>query len=417
MRRDQGFKQRVRSGIADLFLIWKEEVKLTFSDQGILIFFFVVPLFYPLLYAFIYDNEVAREVPAVVVDESHSALSREFARKMDATADVRVVAYAADLKEAQGLLKERKAYGIYVIPADFSKNVHRGEQTFVTLFADMGSLLHYKNLLITATNVSLEMNRAIKISLAQNTTEREEEIAATPIAYEEVTMFNTQNGFASFLLPGVLILIIQQTLLLGIGMSAGTTRERNLYHHLVPASMHYNGALRIVLGKALCYFMIYAVMSVYVTRLVPYFFDLPQLERPATLLLFLLPYLAACIFFAMTLSAVITNRENVMVVFVFTSVPLLFLSGISWPGSAIAPFWKCVSWLFPSTFGINGYVRIHTMGATLSDVRVEYGALWIQAGVYFIITCLIYRRQVLFCRKRRLDKYRKTMGRVSDDIR
>lgn len=43
-----------------------------------------------------------------------------------------------------------------------------------------------------------------------------------------------------------------------------------------------------------------------------------------------------------------------MLVFVFTSVILLFISGVSWPEAAIPPFWKVVGYLFPSTPGIKG---------------------------------------------------------------
>ena len=99
----------------------------------------------------------------------------------------------------------------------------------------------------------------------------------------------------------------------------------------------------------------------------------------------MLPYLLACIFMAMSVSTLVPNREAVMLMIVFTSVPLLFLSGISWPGSSVPTVWRVVSWLFPSTFGINGFVRINSLGASLSDVWVEYLALWILAIVYYLI--------------------------------
>ena len=133
--------------------------------------------------------------------------------------------------------------------------------------------------------------------------------------------------------------------------------------------------------------------------IVPKIFSLPQIGDLFTLLLFMLPYIFACIFFSMTMSAAIKNRETCMLIFVFTSVPLLFLSGISWPGSAIPPFWKAFSYIFPSTFGINGFVRINSMGAELHDVEWEYGALWIQCGIYFITTCIVYRWQIIRSRK------------------
>ena len=61
-----------------------------FKDEGVLIFFIIVPLIYPLLYSWIYNNETVHEVPVAVVDQSHTSLSRQFIRMCDASADVKV---------------------------------------------------------------------------------------------------------------------------------------------------------------------------------------------------------------------------------------------------------------------------------------------------------------------------------------
>ena len=394
------FKQKVVQGIHDLFYIWKQEFRTTFRDQGVLIFFVLVPLVYPLIYSFIYTNETIREVPTVVVDNSRSSLSREYLRKVDASPETSIVAHCADMEEAKLMLKDRKAYGIIYIPAHFSDDIARGKQTQVSIFCDMSGLLYYKALLTANTNVSLAMNADIKMKRAGNTTARQDEITAYPIEDEDVAIFNPTNGFAAFLIPAVLILIIQQTLLLGIGLSAGTAREQNRFKDLVPINRHYNGTLRIVMGKGLSYFMVYSLVAVYILCVVPRLFSLNQIAIPGVLTLFALPYLAACIFFAMTVSIAIRNRETCMLLFVFTSVPLLFLSGISWPGAAMPEFWRYFSYIFPSTFGINGYVRINSMGATLNEVSFEYQALWIQTGIYFLTTCLVYRWQIIQSRKK-----------------
>lgn len=399
------FKQKVVQGRYDLFYIWKQEFRTTFRDQGVLIFFVLVPLVYPLIYSFIYTNETIREVPTVVVDNSRSSLSREYLRKVDASPETSIVAYCADMEEAKLMLKDRKAYGIIYIPAHFSDDIVQGKQTQVSIFCDMSGLLYYKALLTANTNVSLAMNAAIKMERAGNTTARQDEITAYPIEYEDVAIFNPTNGFAAFLIPAVLILIIQQTLLLGIGLSAGTAREHNQFKDLVPINRHYNGTLRIVMGKGLSYFMVYSLVAVYILCVVPRLFSLNQIAIPGVLTLFTLPYLTACIFFAMTASIAIRNRETCMLLFVFTSVPLLFLSGISWPGSAMPSFWRYFSYLFPSTFGINGYVRINSMGATLNEVAFEYRALWMQTGIYFLTTCFVYRRQIIQSRKNHSSLY------------
>lgn len=400
------FKEKIKGGFLDMFYIWKQEFRTVFRDQGVLIFFILVPLAYPLLYAFIYTNEVVRDVPAVVVDNSRTPLSREYLRKVDATPDVKIIAYCADMEEAKLVMKEKDAYGLIYIPSDFSNNIVGGKQTQVSLYCDMSGLLYYKSLLMANTAVSLDMNQEIKMAVARNSTQREDEITAYPIKYEDVAMFNPTNGFAAFLIPAVLILIIQQTLLLGVGLSVGTAREKNKFKDLVPINRHYHGTLRIVLGKGLSYFMIYTVISVYMLCVVPNLFKLNQIGLPEDLILFILPYLIASIFFAMTVSIFIRNRETCMLIFVFTSLPLLFISGISWPSVAIPKLWEYFSYIFPSTFGINGFVRINNMGATLNEVSPEYKGLWIQAGIYFITTCLVYRRQILASRKHVIERHR-----------
>lgn len=371
-----------------------------------LIFFLLVPLAYPLVYAFIYTNEVVREVPVAVIDHSNTALSRAFIRSIDASADVHIQSHCADLEEGKTLLKETKVYGLVYIPESFSKDIASGKQTTVSVYCDMSGMLYYKALVLASTNASLTLNKQIQIKRLGNTTERQDEVSTAPIEYEDISLFNPQDGFASFLLPAVLMLIIQQTLLLGVGLSAGTARENNRFRDLVPISRQYQGTIRIVGGKALAYFLVYAIVTAYILCLVPKMFSLVQIAQPSTLLAFAVPYVLACIFFAMTCSIFIHHRESCMMIYVFTSVPLLFISGISWPGAAVPAFWKGFSYLFPSTFGINGFVRINNMGATLPEVLFEYKALWIQTLVYFFTTCLVYRRQIILSRQHALERLR-----------
>lgn len=391
----------------DWNVIFREELRNIFRDSGVLIFFILVPLAYPLLYSFIYTNEVVREVPVAVVDADRSATSRDYLRRTDATADIRIAAYCANMEEARELLKHREVYGIIYVPSDFTSRLSRGEQSYVSLFSDMSGMLYYKAVLTSNTNVSLDMNARIKVAQAGNTTQEQDKVTEHPIAYEEVSLYNPQNGFAAFLIPAVLMLILQQTLLLGVGISAGTAREHNAFRNLLPVSRHYTGLLRIVLGKSWAYLLVYIPISVYVLGVVPRLFRLNQIGAPQDIALFVLPYLLACIFFAMTVSVLVRHRETCIMLIVFSSVPLLFLSGVSWPGSALPAFWKGFSCFFPSTFGVNGFLKINNMGGGLTSVRTEWTVLWAQAVIYFLTTCLVYRNSIIASRRRFIARYRK----------
>lgn len=384
----------ISEAIKDMALIWANEMKMTVRDEGVLIFFILVPLLYPLLYSWIYNNEVVREVPVAVVDKSHSSESREFIRMCNSSPDVEVAYYCKNIDEARELIGLQKVHGILYFPSDFSHNINRGIQAHVSVYCDMSLMLNYKAIFMTAQSVSSKINSKIQIEQSQSFTERDEEITTKPLEFDEVQLFNPTGGYGNAIIPGVLILIIQQTLLLGIGLAAGTAREENKYGYLVPVSRHYNGIFRIVGGKSLCYFMIYAVISAYLVMIVPRIFGFTTLANAQSLIGLFVPYLLACIFFGMTLSCLIRYRENVMLIVVFTSIIFLFMTGISWPKHNIPAFWQGVSWLFPSTFGVRGFLVTNCMGGTLNDIRPEYEALWIQVLVYFLTTCAVYQVQI-----------------------
>lgn len=395
----QGILHTIADGVRDACHIWRDELRLVLKDEGVLIFFVIVPLIYPLLYSWIYNNETVREVPVVVVDDSHSAMSRQFIRMCDASPDVQIKYYASDIDEAQMLMGRQIVKAIYRIPADFESNLMRMQQSVVSVYCDMSLMLTYKAAYQTALAVSQTMNKEIQIQLAGRYTKREEQIQAAPLQCDDVALYNPGGGYGSAILPAVLMLILQQTLVLGIGMAAGTARETNRFSDLVPIQSHYHGTFRIVLGKAMVYFMIYAVMGTWLTVVVPRIFNFPHLAQWYNLLMLMLPYTLACIFFGITVSCLVRYRENVMLLVVFVSIPLLFLSGASWPQSAIPGFWQGISWLFPSTFGVRAYVRLNSMGGSIGDVLTEYQILWLHVLIYFVIACLVYRRQIqLACR-------------------
>ena len=395
MEKEKRITRIISEGVNDLFYVWKEEIKNVFKDSGVMIFFFLVPLAYPIIYSLIYNPEAVREVKVVAVDQCNSTYSREFIRRVNATPDVKIVKVCPSMSEAQIMLDRKEAFGIISLPSDFSKNLHSGKQATVSLFSDMSLLLYYKAILLSATEVSLNMGKEISARNHPQSTDKLNEIQINPIPYESITLFNPSNGFASFLIPAVLILIIQQTLMLGICMLGGTAREHNRFNHLIPKNRHFHGTLRVVLGKSLAYIVIYVIVCLWTLVVVPKIFSFPNIGEPGIILLFILPFLFACIFLSMTLSGFMRTREAPMMIFVFLSVILLFLSGISWPKEAFPTYWSVISDIFPSTPGIKGFVLIKSCGATLNEVAREYKLLWLQTGFYFITACLVYRRQII----------------------
>ena len=252
----------------------------------------------------------------------------------------------------------------------------------------MSYMLTYKAIFQTAQSVSSLMGAEIQVAASGVYTDREAQIASQPLDFEEVPIFNTTRGYGNFVLPGVLVLIIQQALLLSVGLLSGTQREKHfpMVKHVIDAYF----------GKGFAFLLIFSVMLAYCTLVVPRMFGFVMMVHFLDWLIFMAPYLVACIAFAVLGSEIIPFREAVMLTAVCTSVPFLFLSGISWPQSGIPSFWQSVANYLPSTFAIRGFIRMSSMGARIGDVLPEFRALSILAVLYSLAALgVMYRRYLI----------------------
>ena len=361
-------------------------LKRMFRDQALLTFAIIVPLLYPLIYSWIYTNEFVRDIPLAVVDMSHSQTSREFLRRLDATQEVKVAYNCDNMKEARELSGKQKTRGIIYIPADFDIKINRGEQAQVSVYCDMALMLTYKNILLASQSVALDMGKDMMIHSSGAMTAHDEEVTTTPVIIDEVQLFNPTGGYGNSLIPAVLIIIIQQTLLLGIGLTSGSDRDKQRLENIgIQDGRH--GFYRFI-GKAAAFIMLFLPLSMYICMAVPQFFSFTAIARHSDLMYLIFPYVMACTMFAMTISFFVSTRESVLLVVVFTSVPFLFLTGISWPESNIPAFWKGISYFIPSTFGVRAYLSLSSMGASTNEILPEIRILCIQALVYSITAFL-----------------------------
>ncbi|MBK9391408.1 MAG: ABC transporter permease [Bacteroidetes bacterium] len=165
--------------------------------------------------------------------------------------------------------------------------------------------------MITGTSfVAIETGSQIQINNLINSglTEYQAEITANPLKFVDNAMANQAGGFASYGLPAALILIIQQTLIIAIGILAGTAREHNYSGTLVPTDRKQLGTFRLVTGKAAAYFTIYALLSIYMLGMIPKWFGYGQSADFKELSALITPFILSSIFLGMTLSVIFKKR-------------------------------------------------------------------------------------------------------------
>lgn len=382
-------KGKIPSYPLQLYRVYVREFRIVFKDQGLVLFFLFLPLAYPIIYSLIYNPELVRNVELVVVDHDRTSLSREFVMKMDATPDVHVKGYAADLSEARHAMGSRECFAILEIPDGFQRKTGRMEQANVILYTDMTLMLRYKSFLMAATNVSQEMGAEIQ----KHALETELPVSVSigdPMPVKNISLGDITGGFDSFVMPGVIVLILHQCIILAIGMAGGAKREPR-YMIGYDSYNEEPSILCTMLGQMLCYLTIMVFPMIFLIHYVPMMFAFPMAGNTWEIFAFLLPMVIACICVGYCFQTIVLERESVFVLWVITSVIFLFLSGLTWPRFAMPEFWQLAGDLIPGTWGVEGFIRMNTNGATLGQVRGDYFALWICAGGYFILAYLMQR--------------------------
>lgn len=366
--------------------VFAQELKLIRTDMGALIFFVLLPLMYPVIYTLIYNTEVVRELPVAVVDSSRTPESRELVRTASASPTILIYDYCNDMAEAEALMAETKVFGVMHIPYDYASRIARGEQTNVEFYADMSLLLRYRALVAALSDIQIKICGDIaseKISGAG----LESLIGGSAMPIESKSNFlgDVEQGFASFVIPGIVVIILQQSMMLGIMLLGGTARERRRRNGGIdPEAVQGAGASATVWGRTLCYFVIYIAMTLYCLRIVPEMFNLPHYGSPVQYLVFIMPLLLASAFLGQTLIIFAKERESAFLILVSTSVIWLFLSGLTWPRYAMPRIWYWIGNLIPSTWGVEGFIRINSNSASIAENAHPYIMLWVLSAVYML---------------------------------
>ena len=382
------------------------ELLLVFRDEGVVIFFLVLNAVYPVFYALIYNPEVVRDEAVVVVDDNRTAMSRDLIRRMDATQEVAIMRYAANMQEAQEAMHSKACYGILYVPRDFSQSVTRGDQGHVSLYCDMSVMMRYKAMFTALTNVTQAMGNERLTAIVEPVLNT----SGSVIENHQVPVGNPAMGIASAVLLFILPLVLQQSMILGIAMLHGGSverRRRNGGHD--PMAIEASPGATII-GKMMCHQIVFVIPVIYVLHYVPLMFGFPQYGNFLHIICLAIPFVIAVSFMGQTLSAVVNERESVFLLFVFSSVIFVFLTGVSWPRYLMSRVWWLVGDCVPATWMSNGYVLMQSNGATLYQVQHQYWMLWLQLPVMFILAYVVER----FINRRR---YRSWIAASEDNPR
>lgn len=349
------------------------------ADSTALMLLIGSAILYSFLYPGAYAGEVPTRMPIAVVDMDHSGASRSLVDKLSALQQAELVARLASPDAALHWIENRQASAVVIVPEGFERHVLRGEQGVVALYGNGAYLLRSSTALAGIGAAMGALGREAAIDQARATGAP----APSPLTLIQRPLFNTREGYGSTVFPGVTFVIIHQTLLMGLALLAATMRERQGRLAFSPGGL---------LGIALAFFAIGCANTAYYVGFIFWFQDMPRAAGSiGGLAVAVLLFVGATVAAALAMASFFRTRERPIQLWIITSVPIYFLSGLSWPAEATPGWLTLLARLLPTTPAIHLMVGTNQMGASLADQRMEIANLAILILLYGTIAVIRYR--------------------------
>lgn len=370
-----------------LFELVKKELKAIFTNPVITLTIFAGVIFYSFLYPLPYASQTPREQPITVVNFDNSLLSRQLERMVDATPQIKIINRAHSIEEAKQQFLQGSVSGILVIPDHFYRDLLLGKSPILSYSGDASYFLVYGTIaeglvkaggtLAAKVKVTKLLMDGVPLVLA------EQQYAQVKLNMKAT--FNPTNGYVNYVVPAVFVLILQQTLIMGVGALGGTEKFVDGYWNKL-------SAFKILAIRSMIFVSIYYLLSLYYFGFCFDFYGISRLALPHHMLALLAPFLLASTFIGIFLGALLPRRELVTFTVLMSSMPLIFSAGFIWPLESVPRTMLWLSNLFPSTPAIQSFLAINQMGADFSQIISQWQLLWLQVLGWGILAYFAYKR-------------------------
>ena len=331
------------------------EWKLMYTDPAAVLLLVVAGVLYAFYYPTPYINQTVSKVPVAVVDLDNTAMSRELTRMATAAQQIEVKAVYADRRQAEESMSRDEIYGFMVIPENMEKNIRNHEQVSVNIFTHGAYVMLHGAIGTAFSTCALTLgatNKVKQIALGKQVPSAKAIAMRDPIPISIQTLYNSSGSYSNYVVPSVLVVILQQSLIIGICVLGGSRAHRRFRKKFRDSPVENESVLCRYFGRSLAYFLHYCSFILFYHCIIYNLFDFPRRGE-------------------------------------YLSIPILFLANFSWP-SYLMPHWMtALSYILPSTFAVPAWLSIEQMGGDIYDVAPKLYQLAIQGIVYLALGLLL----------------------------
>lgn len=238
------------------------EVIQIFKDRILLLIVFVVPLLYVSLLGMIYASSILQHVPLGIVDLDNSVESRAVVSAFENTNNFQVIPGINTYANLEKGMKNGTIRAGVVIPEDYSQRLSQHQLTQILTVYDGSNLIYGYNTRRYFQQVlntfSADHTAAYLGGLGMS--KQEITYVMDSVSFSMQVWYNPNYSYTTFIFMGLVIIVLHQIGLMGIGLSVTREKERNSWIQYLCAAVPQ---WKIFMGKALPYFIVNFLTIVY----------------------------------------------------------------------------------------------------------------------------------------------------------
>jgi ABC-2 type transport system permease protein len=356
-----------------LVILTKELIQLR-RDRTTLAMVVMIPLIQLVLFGYAINTDV-RDIPAALVDQSNTGLSRVLTRAVEATQVVRFTEHHVEIPAAQQAIVAGRVRAAFIILADLSQRVARSGSVSPRLATppstDDQTSRPVAQWLVDGSDTMIAA--AIKGLRGMPLTELLRHPAnATVPTFEVALLFNPEQVTALNIVPGLVAVILTMTMVMFTAAAIVRESERGNMEMLINTPVR---PLELMLGKIVPYIGIGIVQTTIILLLGHLLFEVPLSGPPVALAATTLAFIGASLALGLVLSTLATSQLQAMQMTVFILLPSILLSGFMFPYEGLPVPAQYIAEALPATHFMRAIRAVVLREAGLAEVAAD--TLWL----------------------------------------
>ena len=338
-----------------------------------------VPVMQLLIFGFAVRTDV-RNLPTVIFDQSRTQESRSFVQSLVATDNFLVKRNVNSYAEAIEAVDAGRARAAVVFPPDYARSLKRGDTTPVQVLVDASDPTASQSAIAAAQLVGQKTNmRLVELRIGTAGSPASQ----LPIDVRVRPLYNPALANAIFIVPGLIGMILSNTLIIITALSIVRERETGTLEQLIVTPL---AKWEIMLGKIAPYVLV-GYMQLTIVLVVGYFVFHVPIRGPLLALYgasFL--FIVASLGLGLFVSTLGRNQAQVMQTAFLFLLPNILLSGFMWPREAMPAAARYVGIFLPLTHYLRLVRGIILKGNGLTELWPQLLGLAVFAFLFFMFS-------------------------------